>query len=72
MYHSSSLERKEQQITMIAKVLIARNLTKVRMKVQANKGSAGIDGMSVKDLTDFIRRHRSRICTQIISRSYKA
>ena len=57
---------------MIAKVLTARNLTKARNKVQANKGSAGIDGMSVKDLTSFIRRHRSDICTQIISRSYKA
>ncbi len=42
------------------------------MKVQANKGSAGIDGMQLRVLTDFTRRHRSRICTQIISRSYKA
>lgn len=41
------------------------------MKVQANGGSAGIDGMQTQELTEFIRIHRSEICTQIISRSYK-
>jgi len=39
---------------LIAKVLTARNLTKARMKVQANKGSAGIDGMQTEELTAFI------------------
>ncbi|MEO1487750.1 MAG: group II intron reverse transcriptase/maturase [Bacteroidota bacterium] len=57
---------------MIAKVLTARNLTNARMKVQANKGSAGIDGMQTSELTGFIRTHRLDICTQIISHSYKA
>ena len=56
---------------MIAKVLTAKNLTKARIKVQANKGSAGVDGMQTKELTEFIQTHRSRICSQIISRSYQ-
>ena len=56
---------------MIAKVLTSRNLTKARLKVQANRGSSGIDGMSISELTDFVRTHRSSICTQINSRSYK-
>ena len=52
-------------------MLTAKNLTKARIKVQANKGSAGVDGMQTKELTEFIQTHRSRICSQIISRSYQ-
>lgn len=56
---------------MIANVLTAKNLTLARTKVLANKGSAGIDGMHTGELTEFIRTHRSAICNQILSRSYK-
>jgi len=55
---------------MIARVLTARNLTKARQKVVANKGVAGIDGMEVNELTNFVRRERSTICTQILSGCY--
>lgn len=56
---------------MIAKVLTARNLTKAGLKVQANKGSAGIDGMQTSELTEYLKVHRSTICTQIIRGNYK-
>ena len=36
---------------MIGKVLIPRNLTLARNKVIANKGSCGVDGMKVEELT---------------------
>lgn len=69
---SHNLEGQEQKSRLIAKVLTARNLTKARIKVQANKGSAGIDGMQAPELTEFVRTHRSEVCAQIISHSYKA
>lgn len=56
---------------MIARVLTARNLAAARMKVVANNGSAGIDGMQTSELGEFIRTHRSAICGQIISHSYQ-
>lgn len=56
---------------MIAKVLTASNLTKARTKVLANKGSAGVDGMQTRALTEFLKLHRSDICSQLLSRSYK-
>lgn len=68
---SHNLEGQEQEIKLIAKVLTAKNLTKARMKVQANKGSAGIDGMRTSELRGFVRTHRSEVCAQIISHSYR-
>ncbi len=56
---------------MIAKVLTASNLTKARTKVLANKGSAGIDGMQTRELTEYLKLHRSEICSQVLSRRYK-
>ena len=36
---------------MIEKVLTARNLTRAKMKVIANKGYSGIDGMGAEELS---------------------
>lgn len=63
------LEGQEQSI-MIAKVVAARNLTNACNKVVGNKGSSGVDGMSVRVLRDFINLKRGIIVSQLISRSY--
>lgn len=57
---------------MIAKVLTSTNLTLARTKVIANKGSAGIDGMTTDELTAHIRACRSEVVSQIISKKYRA
>ena len=56
---------------MIAQILSARNLSIARNRVIANKGTSGIDGMTVSELTAFIKMHRSEICASIINHSYK-
>jgi RNA-directed DNA polymerase len=55
---------------MIEKVIAARNLTNACYKVVQNKGSAGIDGMSIKELKAFIDAHRSEMVSQLISKRY--
>ncbi len=55
---------------MIEKVIAARNLTNACKKVVQNKGSAGIDGMTVDKLKAFIDAHRSEVVRQLISKSY--
>ena len=57
---------------MVAKVLTARNLTRARTKVIANKGCCGIDGMGVEELTSYIRTYRSDICRAIVTKTYRA
>ena len=56
---------------MIAKVLTPSNLTLARTKVIANKGSAGIDGMTTGELTEYVSEHCSAVVRQIISREYR-
>ena len=56
---------------MVAQILSARNLSIARNRVIANKGTSGIDGMTVSELTAFIKMHRSEICASIINHSYK-
>lgn len=56
---------------MIEQILSARNLSLARNKVIANKGSCGVDFMEVSELKDYIKSHRSNICTSIIHQSYK-
>src|SRR5690606_18415755 len=55
---------------MIEKVVAARNLTNACKKVIQNKGSAGIDGMTVDKLKAFIDAHRLEVVSQLISKSY--
>ncbi len=55
---------------MIERVIAARNLTNASNKVVQNKGSAGIDGMTVDKLKAFIDAHRSEVVSQLISKSY--
>lgn len=55
---------------MIEKVVAARNLTNACKKVVQNKGSAGIDGMTVDKLKAFIDAHRSEVVSQLIAKSY--
>lgn len=47
------------------------NLKEALRRVQANKGSAGIDGMAVEQLPDFLREHWPAIRDQLLSGTYK-
>ena len=60
---------------MIEEVLKRKNLYKAYRKVVSNKGSAGVDGMSVNELNSYIEENRERIiksitnCTMLGSRT---
>jgi RNA-directed DNA polymerase len=47
------------------------NLQQALERVKANKGSAGVDGLSVKELPAFLREHWSSIKEQILLGTYK-
>jgi len=57
---------------MIDKVLQAKNITKAIQQTVSNKGSAGVDKMSVSDLKDYFNNHRKRVFTSIINHKYTA
>ncbi|MEO5600456.1 MAG: hypothetical protein ABIR06_05975 [Cyclobacteriaceae bacterium] len=57
---------------MIEQILNPRNIRRACKGVIANKGSAGVDGMSVKELPAHLKLHRDSIVTAIRSGSYIA
>ncbi|MBR2802592.1 MAG: hypothetical protein IKE21_08450 [Erysipelotrichaceae bacterium] len=50
---------------LMEKILSKENLEIARKAVIANKGSAGVDGMSVDELTAFIEEHGEEITERI-------
>jgi RNA-directed DNA polymerase len=47
------------------------NLKKALARVKANKGAAGIDGMTVEDLAPYLKEHWPTIRAQLLDGSYK-
>ena len=52
-------------------ILERDNLRKALARVKANKGAAGIDGMTVDDLAPYLKEHWPRIRTQLLDSSYR-
>jgi RNA-directed DNA polymerase len=65
--HGNPQERR----TMIEEVLDPQNLATAWKRVKANKGSAGIDGMSVDAFPAFAREHWPRIASALMEGTYR-
>jgi RNA-directed DNA polymerase len=55
---------------MIEQVLTRRNVMKAYRQVLSNKGSAGVDGMTVKELYSFLTNNRNRIESELRQGKY--
>ncbi len=55
---------------MIEQVISTGNLTRASHHVTRNKGSAGVDGMPVTALQNYLLKNREQIVQQIISGRY--
>jgi RNA-directed DNA polymerase len=56
---------------LMEEVLGAENLKKALKRVKANKGSPGIDGMTVDQLPGYLKKHWPTHRTQLLSGSYR-
>jgi group II intron reverse transcriptase/maturase len=55
---------------MIEKVVSRKNMLKACRQVVSNQGSAGVDGMSVEELSHHLRINRDKIVTAVCNGSY--
>ena len=55
---------------LIDEILRASNLTQASKEVVRNKGAGGVDGMSVKDLEEYLSKNRETLINQIRNQSY--
>jgi len=52
-------------------ILAKENLNKAYLQVFRNKGAAGIDGVTVEELRDYLKEHKEEILWKIRNRKYK-
>jgi RNA-directed DNA polymerase len=55
---------------MIEQVINRRNMRLAYQHVMQNKGSAGVDGMSLKELTTYVKNHRDEIALALYNGKY--
>lgn len=55
---------------MIEKVINRRNMQQALRHVMSNKGSAGVDGMQVNELSTYAKLHRDEISTALFNDKY--
>ena len=65
------LERKEQSMELLEKVLDDKNLYRAYEQVYRNKGTSGVDGMTVKEVGYYLYKHKEEIKEQLRNRKYK-
>ena len=56
---------------LLDKILDNNNLFAAYKQVYSNKGSAGIDGVTVEELGSYLYHHKEEIKEQIRNRKYK-
>ena len=56
---------------LMEEVCERENLKEALRRVKANKGSVGVDGMTVGEITDYLKQHWPAIREQLLSGTYK-
>lgn len=56
---------------LLTRILSDKNLEEAKQKVMSNKGSAGVDGMTVSELPEYIREHKDEMREKIMHRHYR-
>jgi RNA-directed DNA polymerase len=56
---------------LMEEVCERENLKEALRRVKANKGSAGVDGMTVGEITDYLKQHWPAIREQLLSGTYE-
>lgn len=56
---------------LLEKILNQENLNKAYKKVVSNKGVAGVDGVTVDEVAEYIKEHKEKIISKIKERKYK-
>ena len=67
----SGKEKRRNMSEMLEKILSNENIEKAYKRVYANKGAGGVDGVTTKELEEYMRANFESIKEQIRARTYK-
>ena len=68
---TSEPERSARTDRMMEEIVERENLKEALRRVKANKGSAGVDGMTVNQLGDYLKQHWPAIREHLLSGTYR-
>ncbi len=68
---SGTADNADPHDELLEQVLDRENMRKAWARVKANKGAAGVDGMSISKASGFIRQHWEAICSTLENGRYK-
>ena len=71
MYSEAEKERRQNMSEMLERILSNENIERAYKKVYANKGAGGVDGVTTKELAEYMQENWSSIKEQIRTRTYK-
>ena len=71
MYSEAEKERRQNMSEMLERILSNENIERAYKKVYANKGAGGVDGVTTKELAEYMRGNWDSIKEQIRTRTYK-
>ncbi len=61
----------ETDMELLEQILAKENLNQAYEKVVANKGVAGVDGITVYEVDEYIKDNKEKLLNQIRKRKYK-
>lgn len=56
---------------LLEQILSNSNLNEAYKKVYRNKGASGVDGVTIKELKDYLKEHKHKLLSEIRARKYK-
>ena len=56
---------------LLEQILDTRNLNEAYKKVYRNKGASGVDGVTIHELKNYLKKHKHKILSDIRNRKYK-
>jgi RNA-directed DNA polymerase len=59
------------RVDLLQQVLTRENMAAAWKRVKANKGSAGVDGLSIDQTVEYLKTHWAKIRTELIDGSYR-
>ena len=71
MIYLSSERKEETNMGLLEQILTKENLNKAYKKVYQNKGAAGVDGITVEEIAEYIKEHKEDIIDKIRKRKFK-
>ena len=64
-------EQPNPNVNLLERILSRENMLKAWKRVKTNKGASGIDGITIEDFPDYLRKHWHRIREELLAGLYQ-